>query len=131
MKSMKLTLAIAALMVAPIAINAQEKAKPVDEKTKHKKLVEKLALTEEQETKMQEINAKYEPQRKKLKAETKVLKEKLKAIKEKRKALGEAQHKEMEAILTPEQKVKFEKMIAARKEKKMEKKKNGTPSSSR
>lgn len=112
MKSLKLTLATAALMIAPFAMNAQEEAKPIDEKANHERIAEKLGLSDEQKTKMKEINAKYKPQQQ-------ALNEKIKALKEEKKALGEAQHKEMEAILTPEQAEKFKAMKLKRKETKV------------
>lgn len=115
MRTLKLTFAIAALALTPLLASAQERPNHPN-KEQHKNMLKELNLNEEQANQLKAIHEGSKAQNKAIQEKMKPLKEELKALKTKRKALKEAEMKKVEAILTPEQFIKFKALQLKRKE---------------
>jgi hypothetical protein len=88
-------------------------AKKVEKKgNKEDKLKEKLSLSDDQVNQVKKINETYKPKLKAIKEDT-TLSEEVK--KSKIKVIQEAKHKEINAILTPDQQKKFKEMNKEKK----------------
>ena len=124
MKTLKLTLAIAALTLASVICQAQQKSDHPSKHEKEEKIAEKLGLSKEQTSKLKTINTNHKNENKAIQEKMAPLKKQMKALKAEKKALNEAKMKEIESILTPEQFIQFKEMKAKRKENKKGKKKN-------
>lgn len=107
---------LSALLLGTLSLSAQsdvEKFENRKEKMKER-LAKALNLTPEQAKKTDAIHAKYEGEEIKLIEQRKQVHEKLKELREKRK-------EELNTILTPEQREKFEKIQTERRQKMKEK----------
>lgn len=110
-KNMK-SVILSTLLLGTLTLSAQsdvEKFESRKEKMKEH-LTKALNLTPEQVKKVDAIDEKYEGEEIKLIEQRKQVHERLKELRDKRK-------EELNTILTPEQKVKFEKLQAERKKK--------------
>lgn len=116
MRFLKLSIAIAALTLTPFISTAQ-KASGNHEKGHHIKMMKELNLSAEQTKQLKEINTKNQQDKKAIKAKMEPLKVELKKLKTEKKALQEARKKNIEAVLTPEQLLKFNELKSQRKEK--------------
>lgn len=117
MRTLKLTLAIAAITLTPFISNAQEKYDGKEKGQHHEKMMTALQLNEKQDEQLKEIHQKIQTDNKAIKAKMEPLRVEMKKLKAEKKALHEAKMKEIETILTPEQFAKFKELKAARKAK--------------
>ena len=115
MKTIKLSLAIAALILTPCIVNAQEGPNHHN-KELNKNRMKELNLNEEQANQLKAIHESGKAQNKAIQEKMRILKEELKALKTKRKALKDAEMKKVEAILSPEQFIQFQAIHQERKE---------------
>lgn len=117
MKKVFMTLLVASLAVA--TVNAQEipqrkreAFKPVErERMYGKKELSSLNLTDEQKTKMKQLNEEFRKQSEELNKQDNIT---VKESREKKEALRKDHQQKFQAILTPEQKSQLEKDQAAR-----------------
>ena len=124
MKTLKLTMTIAALALSSVICQAQPHAKYPNKNDKGAKLVEKLGLNEKQAEALKVIHENQKLENKALTEKMAPLKAELKTLKAEKKALNEIKMKEIEAILTPEQFAKFKEMKEHRKDRVKEKRGN-------
>ena len=133
MRTLKLSMAIAAVAVSSVICQAQpggahsgRHSNGVNHKgdghpQKHDKgaiLAEKLGLSPKQANRLKVIHEKQKVENKAIQEKMAPLRNELKALKEKKKALNEINMKEIESLLTPEQFIKFQELKENRKEKK-------------
>jgi Spy/CpxP family protein refolding chaperone len=116
MRTLKLTLAVAALTLSTVICQAQSQGGHPGKQEKGAKIVEKLGLSKEQAEKLKAINASQKIENKAFQEKMNPVKEQMKALKAEKKAMNAAKMKEIEAILTPEQFVKFKEMKEQRKD---------------
>ncbi len=114
MKTLKLTLVFASLMLTPFLGTAQESSKKHN-KEHHEKLIKELQLNEKQTEQLTEIRKKTQQENKAIKAKMAPLKAEMKKLKAEKKALHDSKMKEIETILTPEQFAKFKELKAENK----------------
>ena len=124
MKTLKLTMTIAALALFSVICQAQPHAKHPNKNDKGAKLIEKLGLNEKQAEALKVIHENQRLENKALTEKMAPLKAELKTLKAEKKALNEIKMKEIEAILTPEQFAKFKEMKERRKDRAKEKRGN-------
>ena len=118
MKTLKLTLAIAAITLSSVICQAQ---KQENQNKKHDKIAQKLNLNPEQTEKLKVIREIQKTENKALQEKMKPLKAELKTLKAEKKTLNETKMKEIESILTPEHFIKFKEMKKHRKDRMKEK----------
>ncbi len=121
MRTLKLTMAIAALTLTSVICQAQPNPGHPEKHNKAAKLVEKLGLNQEQADKLKIIHEKQMAEIKAIQEKMAPLKTELKTLKAEKKALNEIKMKEIESILTPEQFAKFKEMKEQRKDRLKEK----------
>lgn len=112
MKTLKLTMAVTALVLSSIICQAQEKGM---QKKKQDKIAQQLNLNPEQTKKMKVLNETHKAKNKVIQAKITPVKEQLRALQAEKKAISESKMKEIESILTPEQFMKFKEIKANRK----------------
>lgn len=132
MKVLKLTMAVAAITLISAICQAQpggghpgqhergmlhEGGKHNAKHDKGAKLAKELELTSKQAEQLKAIHEKQRAENKIIQEKMAPLKKEMKALKEQKKALKEIKMKEIEALLTPEQLVKFKELKEKRKEK--------------
>jgi Spy/CpxP family protein refolding chaperone len=115
MKTLKLTLAIAALTLAPFVTSAQEKPKQ-SHKEQQKNRMKALNLNEKQAAQLKLIHESTKAESKVIEDKMEPLKKELKALKTEKKVLKKAKMKAIETILTPEQFIQFKEMKHKKKE---------------
>ncbi len=124
MRTIKLTMAIAALALSTVICQAQPHSGHPEKHNKGAKLVEKLGLSQEQADQLKVIHEKQMIENKALQGKMAPLKEELKKLKAQKKDLNDSKMKEIELILTPEQFIKFKELKANKKEHRQEKRQN-------
>lgn len=93
MKTLKLTMAIAAVALSSVICQAQPPAGYLGKHNKGAKLVEKLGLNQEQADQLKVIHEKQMAENKALQAKMAPLKAELKILKTEKKALNEVKNK--------------------------------------
>jgi Spy/CpxP family protein refolding chaperone len=127
MRTIKLTMAIAAVALSSVICQAQPNGARGKHPVKHNKeanIAQKLGLNQEQANQLKVIHEKQIIENKAIQEKITLLKRELKALKEKKKVLNEVNMKEIEFLLTPEQFIKFKEMKKNKKENRKEKKQN-------
>ncbi|MGB0888370.1 MAG: hypothetical protein ACPGSL_09625 [Vicingaceae bacterium] len=123
MRTLKLKIAVTALALIPFVGFAQETS--IQKSKEHQKnMIKELNLNEKQSIQLKDINLKNRGKVKAINAKMEPLKAQMKELKMMKKALHEANMKEIEAVLTPEQFIKFKEMKARKKANRQEKKRN-------
>ena len=139
MRTLKLSMAIAAVALSSVICQAQpgggghpgkqdrganhpggERPENNDKGTK---IAKELGLTTKQAEQLKAIHGKQRAENKAIQEKMAPLKTKMNALKDRKKALNEINMKEIEAMLTPEQFIRFNELKAKRKENRKERKK--------
>jgi Spy/CpxP family protein refolding chaperone len=130
MRTIKLSMAIAALALSSVICQAQSgnghpgkhnRGEHPGKIDKGAKIAKELGLTTKQAEQLKAIQEKQRKENKVINEKMTPLKTQMNALREQKKALHEINKKEIESLLTPEQLIKFNELKERRKENRKEK----------